>query len=79
MTEEENLFKKEKRAVFYRKIIVLAKKTNLLFLYFCILMNLLVIGMIVLADFNVGIVFFVLNTWFLIILRLKLKSETKNV
>ena len=78
MTEEKGLFKKDKRAAFYRKIIFLAKRMHVIFLYFCIIMNLLVLGMIVIGNPNVGIFFFALNTWFLLVLMLKLRSEKRG-
>lgn len=79
MTEEKGLFKKDKRAAAYRKIVLIAKKMNLIFLYFCIVMNFLVIVMILIGDLNIGVIFFALNTWFLIFLRLKLKKDQINV
>lgn len=79
MTEEKSLFKEDKRRNFYLKIIVLAKKMNLVFLYFCIVMNALVIGTMLFGDPNVGVVFFIMNIWFLIFLRWKMKKDKINV
>ena len=79
MSEEKGLFKKDRNAAFYRKIIFLAKRMQIIFLYFCIAMNVLVIGMIVIGDPNIGIIFFGMNTIFLIVLMVKLRKEKKNV
>lgn len=80
MTEEEDgLFIKDKRAAFYLKIILMAKRMHVIFLYFCIAMNVLIVGMTLLGKPNVGILFFVMNTWFLLFLMLKLRREKRNV
>ena len=60
------------------KIILLAKRMHVIFLYFCISMNLLVVGMTLLGEPNIGIFFFGLNTWFLIFLVLKLRREKRD-
>jgi len=79
LTEEDGLFIKDKRAAFYRKIIFLAKRMHVIFLYFCIVMNLLIVGMTLLGKPNLGILFFGMNTWFLIFLVVKLRREKRNV
>ena len=79
MTEEDGLFVKDKRAAVYRKIMFIAKRMHVIFLYFCIAMNLLIVGMTLLGKPNVGILFFVMNTWFLLFLMLKLRREKRNV
>jgi len=78
LTEENGLFKKDKRAAFYLKIILIAKQMHVIFLYFCIAMNILIVGMTLLGKPNLGIVFFAMNTWFLIFLVLKLRREKRD-
>lgn len=70
---------KDKRAEFYVKMLLIAKRMHVIFLYFCIAMNVLVIGMTLLGKPNVGILFFGMNTWFLLFLMLKLRREKRNV
>lgn len=78
MTEEEGLFTKDTKRAFYRQVIMLGRKINLLLLYFAIIVNGLTIIMMSTSNFNAGIFFFLMNTWFLLTLRNKIKNEEKE-